>query len=79
MTHANIPESTVAKADPVATTLLQMARAEASREGIRVVDALRSTLLAHPRVSRVGFKHAAIAAGINWRTARNVYDRVTRA
>lgn len=76
-TQANTAASVeTIKADPIATTLLQLIRDAAAAEAVPVVAALRGTLAAHPTVTRVGFKHAAIAAGINWRTARNTFDRV---
>lgn len=77
-TQIIISPATEAKADPVATTMLGLIRAVADKEQVPVVAALRGTLAAHPKVTRVGFKHAAIAVGINWKTARNTYDRVQR-
>lgn len=68
----------VEKADPVAATMLLSLREAAETEAVRVTHALRATLAAHPDATRIAFKHAAIVAGINWRTARNTFDRVAR-
>ena len=73
-----LPKS-AAKADPVAVTFLQDLRNLAVANEITATEALRRTLQAFPKVSRVGLKHAAILVGINGRTARNTYDRVINA
>jgi len=70
--------ATEMKAHPEATTFLSLVHDAAAQEGIRVTHALREAIRAYPDATRVSLKHAAIAAGINWRTARNVYDRVQR-
>jgi hypothetical protein len=81
MTIAQIfaaPVASIEKADPVSTTMLIALRDAAATEEVRVTHALRATLAAHPAATRVAFKHAAILVGINWRTARNTFDRVAR-
>jgi hypothetical protein len=71
--------TTFDKAHPESTTFLQLVRESAGQDGIRVSEALRAAIQAFPDATRISLKHAAIAAGINWRTARNVWDRAHRA
>lgn len=60
------------KVHPEAATFLQWVT---ETEKVTVAEALRATMTAYPDVTRVSLKHAAAAAGINWKTARNVWDR----
>jgi len=67
------------KADPKALTFLMNLRAVAVPGEITATEAVRQTIVKFPSASRIGVKHAAMLAGINARTARNTFDRVTRA
>lgn len=77
-TSRAFPKSAV-KADPKAVQFLMDLRQLAIDNEITATEAVRRTLQAFPKVSRIGLKHAAILVGINARTARNTYDRVTAA
>jgi len=68
-----------AKADPKALSFLLNLRALAKTEQITATEAVRQAIVQCPRATRIGVKHAAMIAGINARTARNTYDRVTKA
>lgn len=39
---------------------------------------LRNGLAAFPQITRIQFKHSAIAAGFNGLTARNLFDRINK-
>lgn len=69
----------VNKAHPAALVFLCSVAKTARKDQVRATEAVREAIRAFPDATRIGIKHAAIAAGINARTARNTFDRVTRA
>lgn len=66
------------KADTTAFQFLMDLRKLAVANEITATEAVRRCIQSYPKVTRVGLKHAAISVGINARTARNTYDRVTK-
>lgn len=67
-----------AKADSAVLQFLIETSKVAAEQRITATEAVREAIVLFPEASRIGVKHAAILAGINARTARNTYDRVTR-
>lgn len=64
------------KADTTVLNFLTGLRAEAVTKEITATAAVRQAIEKFPTATRIGVKHAAIAVGINARTARNTFDRV---
>ena len=64
------------KADTTVLNFLTSLRAEAVKKEINATSAVRLAIEKFPDATRIGVKHAAIAVGINARTARNTFDRV---
>ncbi len=64
------------KADTNVLEFLSTLRQEAVAKEITATEAVRAAIVRFPKATRIGVKHAAIAVGINARTARNTFDRV---
>lgn len=61
------------KVDPVLVTYL-----EGAPKAQKPAVTLRDALAKFPGVTRIQFKHSAIAAGFNGLTARNMFDKVNK-
>lgn len=71
------PTKSIVKADEAVLQFLLETRKVAATQSITATEAVREAIVLFPEASRIGVKHAAILAGINARTARNTFDRVT--
>lgn len=62
------------KTVPVVVAMLESLKGTCSQ-----AEAFRTTLVEFPKVTRVQFKHSAIAAGYPGLSARNAFDRFNKA
>lgn len=70
---------TVNKINTEMVNHLNLLRETAVAEEITATEALRRCFEKFPEVTRVEFKHSAVACGINQLTARNTFDRLTNS
>lgn len=67
------------KVDPVLLTLFEALASRAVAEEITATRAIQMVLEAHPSATRVAIKHTAALVGINPLTARNTFDKFSKA
>jgi len=67
------------KVDPALLTLFEDLASRAVAEKITASAAIRTVVETFPEATRIAVKHTAALVGINPLTARNVFDRISKA